>query len=116
MAQLPNRSSLLGTNEGIEVPQVEHKGWNMTYPPDVLLFGAQVLTIFCVVLAALINLSFNIGNQQIWTVILTGSLGYLMPNPKIKVINRGDRRIVSDASTSTSSSSVSDKVPLETEV
>lgn len=52
--------------------------------PDIILFICQVLLIFVVVCVSLINLSFQWGNQNLWTVVLTGSLGYIMPNPKIK--------------------------------
>jgi hypothetical protein len=33
------------------------------------------------------NLSLQWGNQNLWTVVLTGSLGYIMPNPKLKLSN-----------------------------
>ncbi len=55
--------------------------------PDVVLFTVQVILIFVVVCVSLVNLSMEWGNQNLWTVVLTGSLGYLMPNPKIKVVN-----------------------------
>ena len=52
--------------------------------PDVMLFAFQVVLIFIVVCTSLINLTFQWGNLNLWTVILTGSLGYIMPNPKLK--------------------------------
>jgi hypothetical protein len=58
-----------------------------TTAPDVILFTVQVILIFVVVCVSLVNLSLEWGNQNLWTVVLTGSLGYIMPNPKIKVIN-----------------------------
>jgi hypothetical protein len=55
--------------------------------PDVVLFTFQVLLIFVVVCVSLMNLSLQWGNQNLWTVVLTGSLGYIMPNPKLKISN-----------------------------
>ena len=52
--------------------------------PDVMLFIFQVVLIFIVVCVSLLNLTYQWGNQNLWTVILTGSLGYIMPNPKLK--------------------------------
>jgi hypothetical protein len=52
--------------------------------PDVMLFFFQVVLIFIVVCVSLLNLTYQWGNQNLWTVILTGSLGYIMPNPKLK--------------------------------
>lgn len=52
--------------------------------PDFLIFTSQVILIFIVVITSLINLTFQWGNLNLWTVILTGSLGYIMPNPKLR--------------------------------
>jgi hypothetical protein len=52
--------------------------------PDAILFLFQVVLIFFVVCVSLLNLTYQWGNLNLWTVILTGSLGYIMPNPKLK--------------------------------
>ena len=52
--------------------------------PDVIIFTFQILLIFIVVCVSLLNLTFQWGNLNSWTVILTGSLGYIMPNPRIR--------------------------------
>jgi hypothetical protein len=52
---------------------------------DLILFTVQVVIIFVVVCTSLINLTLGYGNQNLWTVVLTSSLGYVMPNPKIKI-------------------------------
>jgi hypothetical protein len=52
---------------------------------DLILFTVQIAIIFIVVCTSLINLSLGYGNQNLWTCVLTSSLGYVMPNPKIKI-------------------------------
>jgi len=52
---------------------------------DLILFTVQVVIIFVVVCTSLMNLTLGYGNQNLWTVVLTSSLGYVMPNPKIKI-------------------------------
>ena len=52
--------------------------------PHTVLFIVQVALIFIVVCSSLINLTFEIGNQNLWTVILTSCLGIIMPNPRLK--------------------------------
>ena len=65
--------------------ELDRKSMQMQFSkPDVLLFAFQVLLIFIVVCVSLLNLTFQWGNLNLWTVILTGSLGYIMPNPKLK--------------------------------
>lgn len=51
---------------------------------EIILFTVQVMLVFLVVTVSLINLSLEWGNQNQWSVMLTGCLGYLMPNPHIK--------------------------------
>ena len=52
---------------------------------DLILFTVQVVIIFVVVCTSLLNLTLGYSNQNLWTVVLTSSLGYVMPNPKIKI-------------------------------
>ena len=52
--------------------------------PDVILFSFQILCVSSVIITSLINLTFQWGDPKLWTVLLTGSLGYIMPNPKLK--------------------------------
>lgn len=54
--------------------------------PDVVLFSVQVFVIVVVVIASLINLTYYKENINLWTMILTSCLGYLMPNPRFKVL------------------------------
>lgn len=52
--------------------------------PDIILFAAQIFIIVVVTVVSLTNLSLNIGNQNLWTVLLTSCMGIVMPNPKLK--------------------------------
>lgn len=52
--------------------------------PDVVIFGAQVLLLFIVVITSLVNLSLERGNTNLWTMILTSCLGYMLPSPSLK--------------------------------
>lgn len=63
--------------------------------PDVVIFFAQVVLLFTVVLGALINLTFFNENKDLWQMLLTSSLGYMLPNPQFK-IGKGRIDIASD--------------------
>lgn len=54
---------------------------------DLILFTFQISLVFVICLCSLVNLTLGVGNQNLWTALLTSCLGYIMPNPKIKVIN-----------------------------
>lgn len=60
--------------------------------PDVILFSIQVFVIVLVVIASLINLTYYKENINLWTMILTSCLGYLMPNPRFKVLKEEDKQ------------------------
>ncbi len=52
---------------------------------EMVLFAVQVTVIFIVICASLLNLTFENGNKNLWTLILSSSLGYILPNPRIKL-------------------------------
>ena len=54
---------------------------------DLILFTFQISLVFLICMCSLVNLTLGVGNQNLWTALLTSCLGYIMPNPKIKVIN-----------------------------
>ena len=54
---------------------------------DLVLFAAQVILLFIVVVTSLVNLSLENGNTNLWTMILTSCIGYMLPNPRLKVTN-----------------------------
>ena len=52
-----------------------------------IVFAVQTLLIFTVVIAAVINLSINSHddpNSKLWISLLSGCVGYILPNPSIK--------------------------------
>lgn len=57
--------------------------------PDLVLFITQTVFLFVVVLTSLVNLSIDNGNTNLWTMVLTSCLGYMMPNPRFKVQQMG---------------------------
>lgn len=44
----------------------------------------QIAAIFCVIFACIINLSIGDDKSVLWSSLLSGSLGYLLPAPKVK--------------------------------
>ena len=53
-------------------------------------FWSQVVIIYIVVVTCIVNLSIANGNSNLWTALLSSSLGYLLPNPKLKKQTLGD--------------------------
>lgn len=53
-------------------------------PKSELVFFSQVIVLYAVVCMCLFNLTTGRGDSNLWSALLSGSLGYLLPNPKIK--------------------------------
>ena len=58
-----------------------------------LVYVLQVVSVLIVVCAAIYNLSRrdakDLGMKDIWLTLLSGSLAYMMPNPKLKKPGNG---------------------------
>lgn len=62
-------------------------GWfnNCNFPnSNEVLFIVQVIVILIVVISSIVNLSIQNGDSNMWTALLSCSIGYVLPNPKIK--------------------------------
>ena len=53
-------------------------------PRSELVFFSQVVIIYVVVCLCLYNLTTGRGDSNLWSALLSGFLGYLLPNPTIK--------------------------------
>lgn len=54
-----------------------------TLPKDQIVFFIQIIPIYIVICCSIANLMLGRGDDHIWLVLLSSSLGYLLPNPKI---------------------------------
>lgn len=52
-----------------------------------IVYIVQVLAILVIIVFALINLSLNLTpvNEKLWVSLLASCIGYLLPNPRLKV-------------------------------
>lgn len=69
--------------------------WNLlgkSVPKSEVVFGAQVLLIYIIVVTAIVNLSLdgNSSDSKIWIILLSSCLGYILPSPTIKKKHGGN--------------------------
>lgn len=62
-------------------------------PRNEIVFCCQMLVVFVVVGVSLYNISTNHPQLHLWTILLSSSLGYVLPNPRLetKVIKIRDK-------------------------
>ncbi len=62
-----------------------------TFPSaSICLFIAQILVIVLVIAASIYNLSRHNGDTNLWTALLSSSIGYILPNPSLKPTKHPD--------------------------
>lgn len=85
MAQPPRNEAVMDTREGSSVSNASKRTsiGLIREGADTLYFATQLLVIVIVVFFALYNLTNESSDKHLWTAVLTGTLGFLLPNPKI---------------------------------
>ena len=53
-------------------------------PKDEIVYCCQVFVAFVVILVGLVNLTFTESDTCLWTGLISGALGYLLPNPSLR--------------------------------
>ena len=51
---------------------------------SLILFIFQSVVILIIICVSAYNLSLQKGDANLWTALLSSSLGYVLPNPKLK--------------------------------
>lgn len=72
--------------EPVRVNRYNSNTWRMMgrpVPRNEVVFLCQVIVIFAVVIACIVNLSLHRGNTELWIALLSSSLGYMLPNPSM---------------------------------
>ena len=67
----------------------ENRRWNIcgrTVPKDEIVFLFQVTLIYMVVITYVVNLILGLKNTHLWIALLSSSLGYILPAPKLGTI------------------------------
>jgi Trk-type K+ transport system membrane component len=49
-----------------------------------IVFVVQVIIIYMIIITCLFNLTFHNGENQLWTALLSSSIGYILPAPRLK--------------------------------
>ena len=70
-----------------ETHSQSERSWSMfgsRVPRSEIVFFTQVIIIYTVIVTSIYNLTTGHKDGHLWTALLSSSLGYLLPNPKIK--------------------------------
>ena len=48
------------------------------------VYFSQIIILYIIILTCIINLSLKNGDSNLWTALLSSSIGYILPCPKLK--------------------------------
>lgn len=61
--------------------------WNVfgsALPKSEIVFFCQIGIIYIVIISCIVNLTRQNGDSNLWSALLSGCLGYILPSPTIK--------------------------------
>jgi len=67
-----------------ESGQSKWRACGSSMPKAELVFFSQILVLYIVIVTCIVNLSIGNGDSNLWTALLSSSLGYILPNPSLK--------------------------------
>jgi len=73
--------SLIGVNDGTSVHQWRLFG--QTIPKNEAIFICQVVILYIIIITCIVNLSISNGDSNLWTALLSSSLGIMLPAPTL---------------------------------
>ena len=71
----------------ITMDDTESNRWccsGYSVPKSEIVFFSQVFIVYIVIITSIVNLSINTEDKQIWLVLLSSGIGYLLPNPTLR--------------------------------
>lgn len=74
---------MMDSSESVNGTDVEDRKW-FGRPKEEIVYLCQVVLLYIVIITCIINLSVDNGNSNLWTALLSSSLGYMLPSPSLK--------------------------------
>lgn len=61
---------------------------NENVPSNEMVFFAQVIMVYIVIITCIVNLSLQNEPRELWIALLSSSLGYILPSPQLTRIKQ----------------------------
>jgi hypothetical protein len=55
-------------------------------PKNQFTYISQIIIIYAIVVTSIVHLSIQSPNRELWLILLSSSLGYILPSPGLKYI------------------------------
>ena len=64
-----------------------HSAWRLfgsRMPKSEVMFATQTFMLYIIIIVCLVNLSIGKDPRDLWTALLSSSIGYMLPQPSLK--------------------------------
>ena len=48
-------------------------------------FFAQIIVVYMIIITSLVQISLRIPDKELWLILLSSSIGYILPSPGLKI-------------------------------
>lgn len=55
-------------------------------PKNQFTYISQIIVIYGIIITAIVHLSLQSPNRELWLILLSSSLGYILPSPGLKFV------------------------------
>ena len=85
----PASGNVIRAQETPSVPPVGFSDWSWCgarVPKNQVTYMTQVVLVYCIIAVALSQLILQSSDRELWLVLLSTSVGYVLPSPKLKFL------------------------------
>ena len=78
--------AIISSNADISSTRSSGSQWKIfgrTIPKNEVIFICQVVILYIVILTCIVNLSLGNGDSNLWTALLSSSMGIMLPAPTL---------------------------------
>ena len=61
---------------------------DLKIPKNRWSFFAQIVVVFTIIITSLVHLSLKSPDKELWLILLSSSVGYILPSPGLKFSKR----------------------------
>ena len=81
-----SQSSIENGGENIKSEKRDFKCCGSRMPKNQFTYISQIIVIYGIIITAIIHLSLQSPNRELWLILLSSSLGYILPSPGLKFV------------------------------
>ena len=81
-----SQSSLENGCESIKSEKRDFTCCGNRMPKNQFTYISQIIVIYGIIITAIIHLSLQSPNRELWLILLSSSLGYILPSPGLKFV------------------------------